>query len=177
MSLGTDGPPKSVDSANLTDSKTALRQGVIALRTENQWLRQQLAAQQEQIDELQAELKRYKNAHTPSSKKGGAGGDGSGHNDSDNDKTDDEKEESAGGDDAASDSSPGRDEGHEGTTRTPPEPKETRIVDNGFCPDCEHILTDQTTTRLKSSLTRRFLSQQLLLSTSLANTSAPAETK
>ena len=49
---------------------------------------------------------------------------------------------SAGGDEAASDSSPGRDEGHKGTTRTPPEPEETRTVDNGYCPDCEHVLTD-----------------------------------
>jgi len=141
VSLGTVGSPNLPISAIRTDSKTALRQEVIELRAENQWLRQQLAAQQEQIDELEAELKQYKNAHTPSSKKGGAGG-GGGHNASDDNEPDDGQEESAGGDDAASDSSPGRDEGHEGTTRTPPEPEETRIVDNGFCPDCERILTD-----------------------------------
>jgi len=68
VSLGTDGSPKSIDSAIQTASKTALRQEVIALRAENQWLRRQLAEQQEQIDELEAELKQYKNAHTPSSK-------------------------------------------------------------------------------------------------------------
>ena len=141
MSLGTDGSPESIDSAIQTASKTALRQEVIALRAENQWLRQQLAGQQEQIDELEAELKQYKNAHTPSSKKGGAGGNG-GHNDSEDDETDDTDEESAGGDEAASDSSPGRDKGHEGTTRTPPEPEETCTVDKGYCHDCEHVLTD-----------------------------------
>ena len=68
MSLGTDGSSESIDSAIQTASKTALRQEVIALRAENQWLRRQLAEQQEQIDELEAELKQYKNAHTPSSK-------------------------------------------------------------------------------------------------------------
>ena len=141
MSLRTDGSSKSIDSAIQTTSKTALRQEVIALRAENQWLRQQLAEQQEQIDELEAELKQYKNAHTPSSKKGGAGRGGS-QNDSNDDETDDEQEESAGGDEAASDSSPGRDEGHQGTTRTPPEPEETCTVDKGYCPDCEHVLTD-----------------------------------
>jgi len=140
VSLGTDGSPKSIDSAIRTDSKTALRREVIGLRAENQHLRQQVAEMSSRIDELEAKLKQYENAHTPSSKEGGAGG-GGGHNGSDDNETDDE-EESAGGDDAASDSSPGRDEGHEGTTRTPPEPEEIRTVDNGFCPDCEHVLTD-----------------------------------
>lgn len=143
MSLGADGSPKSIDSAIRIDSKTALRQEVIALRAENQWLRQQLAAQHERIEELESELKRYKNAHTPSSKQGGAGGSG-GNNSStgDDEDNDTDQEESAGGDDAASDSSPGRDEGHEGTTRTPPEPEETLHVDEGYCPDCDHVLTD-----------------------------------
>ena len=140
MSLGTDGSPISIDSAIRTDSKPALRRKVIGLRTENQWLRQQVAERNARIDQLEAKLKQYENAHTPSSKKGGAGG-GGGRNGSDDNETDDE-EESAGGDDAASDSSPGREEGHEGTTRTPPEPEETRTVDKGFCPDCEHVLTD-----------------------------------
>jgi len=140
VSLGTDGSPKSIDSAIRTDSKTALRREVIRLRAENQHLRQQVAEMSSRIDELEAKLKQYENAHTPSSKEGGAGG-GDGRNGSDDTETDDE-EESAGGGDAASDSSPGRDQGHEGTTRTPPEPEETRTVDNGFCPDCEHVLTD-----------------------------------
>lgn len=73
MSLGTNGSLESTDSAIRTDSKAALRQEVLELRVENQWLRQQRAAQQERIEELEAELKRYKNAHTPSSKQGGAG--------------------------------------------------------------------------------------------------------
>ena len=121
MSLGTDGSPNLSISAIRTDSKPALRRKVIGLRTENQWLRQQVAERNARIDQLEAKLKQYENAHTPSSKKGGAGG-GGGRNGSDDNETNDE-EESAGGDDAASDSSPGREEGHEGTTRTPPEPE------------------------------------------------------
>jgi prefoldin subunit 5 len=62
VSLGTDGSAESVDSAIRTDSKTALRQEVIGLRAENQWLRQQVAERNSRIDELEAELKRYKNA-------------------------------------------------------------------------------------------------------------------
>ena len=99
MSLGTDGSPKSIDAAIRIDSKTALRQEVIALRAENQWLRQQLAAQQERIEELEAELKQYKNAHTPSSKQGGAGGSGGNNSSTDDNEGDDtDQEESAGGD-------------------------------------------------------------------------------
>ena len=97
MSLGTDGSPKSIDAAIRIDSKTALRQEVIALRAENQWLRQQLAAQQERIEELEAELKQYKNA--PSSKQGGAGGSGGNNSSTDDNEGDDtDQEESAGGD-------------------------------------------------------------------------------
>jgi hypothetical protein len=128
VSLGIDGSPKSIDSAIRADSKTALRREVIGLRAENQHLRQQVAEMSSRIDELEAKLKQYENAHTPSSKKGGAGG-GNGRNGSDDNETDD-------------DSSPVCEEGHEATTRTPPEPEETRIVGNGFCPDCEHVLTD-----------------------------------
>ena len=99
MSLGTDGSPKSIDAAIRIDSKTALRQEVIALRAENQWLRQQLAAQQERIEELEAELKQYKNAHTPSRKQGGAGGSGGNNSSTDDNEGDDtDQEESAGGD-------------------------------------------------------------------------------
>jgi len=103
VSLGADGSPNLLNSAIRTDKKTTLRQEniywsteslidsrrivtrrilstvpstSIALRAENHWLRQQVATQQEQIQELKAELKRHKNAHTPSSKQGGAGGSG-----------------------------------------------------------------------------------------------------
>ena len=87
----------------------------------------------------QSSLKQYENPNTPPSKQGGAakspGRDGQ---DGDEDEEDD-----AGGDpDAASDSSPGRSEGHEGTTRPPPEPEEMIRVDQGYCPDCEQILSN-----------------------------------
>ena len=142
VSLEVDGAPVSDDPALRTASETALRREVVQLRAENQWLRQQLAAHQERIDELESELKRYKNAHTPSSKEGGAGGSGGSNSSNSTDEdTDGDQDESAGGD-AATDSSPGREEGHEGTTRTPPEPEETVQVDEGYCSDCDHVLTD-----------------------------------
>jgi hypothetical protein len=100
VSLGANGSPESIDSAIRTDSKTAFRQEILQLRAENQWLRQQLAAREDRIDELESELKKYKNAHTPSSKQGGAGGSG-GNNSSDGDDKDTgtDGQESAGGDD------------------------------------------------------------------------------
>ncbi|WP_082222586.1 IS66 family transposase, partial [Halorubrum halophilum] len=92
--------------------------------------------------QLEARLKQYENPNTPPSKQGGAakslGGDGQ-----DGDEDEESEEDDAGGDpDAASDSSPGRSEGHEGTTRPPPEPEETIRVDQGYCPDCEQILSN-----------------------------------
>ena len=144
MSLGTDGSPESIDSAIQPSSTTALRQELIALRAENQFLRQQIIAQQQQIERLKAKLKRYENAHTPPSEQGGAGGTGGDESPAGEDEEDEpDEEDSAGGDsDAASESSPGRDEGHEGTTRPPPEPDETVQVDEGYCPDCDRVLTD-----------------------------------
>jgi len=145
VSLGADGSPESIDSAIRSNSKTALRQELTALRVENQFLRQQVVAQQQQIEELKARLNRYENPHTPPSEQDSDGGSSSGESGGSDDQEDDpeEDEESAGGDDAASDdSSPGRDEGHEGTTRPAPDPEETRRVDEGYCPDCDRILTD-----------------------------------
>ncbi|MFC4990599.1 IS66 family transposase, partial [Saliphagus infecundisoli] len=147
MALGIGGSPESIDSAIRTEDSTHLRQQHVVQEFENRLLRRQLAVQQQQIDlqqqqikDLQARLKWYENAHTPSSKQGGAGG-SSGNGDSDEEE--ENQEDDAGGDaDAASDSSPGRSEGHEGTTRPPPEPEETIRVDQGYCPDCEHILSN-----------------------------------
>ena len=179
MSLGADGSPKSIDSAIRTDSKTPLRQEVIPFRAENQWLRQQLAAQQARIEELESELKRYKNAHTSSSKRGGAGR--SGRNNSsggDGEDSNSDQEEPAGGDDAASDSSPGRDEGHEGTTRTPSEPEETLHVDEeATVPTVITFSPIRATTFSRSSSTFRSRFQQPLSSTSSVSTSVPVETR
>lgn len=97
-----------------------------------------------EIEEFESERKKYKNAHTPSSKKAGAGDREettpqkvmSGATDSDSDK-----EESTGDVVAASDSLPRHDVGHKGTTRTPPEPEETLHVDEDYCPDCDQVFT------------------------------------
>ena len=44
----------------------------LALLAENAFLRQQNAAQNERIEELDNRLKKYENPHTPSSQQGGA---------------------------------------------------------------------------------------------------------
>ena len=84
MSFETNGSAKSIDLAVQTESKTALRRKIIGLRTENQHLRKQVAEMNNRIVEFEAELKQYKNAHTPSRKKGaaGRGGDHNGPDDS-----------------------------------------------------------------------------------------------
>mgnify|MGYP006876381765 CR=1 FL=1 len=49
---------KNVYQDRRIDSKTPLRRGAIALRTENQYLRQQVIEKDSRIDELEAELER-----------------------------------------------------------------------------------------------------------------------
>lgn len=141
MSLGSRESTESADSVIRTDDSSLLRQQLVIKELENRFLRRQITAQQQEIEQLEARLKQYENPNTPPSKQGGAakspGGDGQ-----DGDEDEESEEDDAGGDpDAASDSSPGRSEGHEGTTRTAPEPEETIHVDQGFCPDCEQILS------------------------------------
>jgi len=138
VSPGSRGSTESIDSVIRTDDSSQLRQQLVIKELENRFLRRQITAQQQEIEQLEARLKQYENPNTPPSKQGGAakspGRDG---------QDGDEDEEDAGGDpDAASDSSPGRSEGHEGTTRPPPEPEETIRVDQGYCPDCEQILSN-----------------------------------
>lgn len=74
MSLGADGSPESIDSAILTDNKSSLQQPLVTLQIERRFLYQYIAAQQQRIEELEAHLKRYENAHTPPSEQGGAAG-------------------------------------------------------------------------------------------------------
>jgi len=141
VSLGIGGSPESIDSAIRTENSTYLRQQLVVQKLENRLLRRQLAAQQQQIEVLETRLKRYENPNTPPSKQGGAAG-SPGSDDSDKEENEDQGDDAGGDADAASDSSPGRDEGHEGTTRPPPEPEETIRVDQGYCPDCEQILSN-----------------------------------
>jgi Transposase and inactivated derivatives len=124
------------------DDSSLLRQQLVIKELENRFLRRQITAQQQEIEQLEARLKQYENPNTPPSKQGGAAK-LPGRDDQDGDEDEESEEDDAGGDpDAASDSSPGRSEGHEGTTRPPPEPEEMIRVDQGYCSDCEQILSN-----------------------------------
>jgi transposase len=143
--------------------ETSLRLQLISTRAENLALRTRVAALEHRNKQLRNRLRRYENSNTPPSKEGGAGAppddddptDQGEHATGDDDRTDDdapsgeteqEQHDDAGGDsDAASDSentSPGRDPGHEGTTRPPPDPDQTVWVDEAHCTDCGCLLTD-----------------------------------
>ncbi|MHC3439990.1 IS66 family transposase [Natrialbaceae archaeon A-gly3] len=141
MSLGIGGSSESIDSAIRTEDSTHLRQQLVIQTLEKRLLRRQVAVQQQQIEQLKTRLKRYENPNTPPSKQGGAAG-SPGNDGSDEEENEDQGDDAGGDADAASDSSPGRDEGHEGTTRPPPEPEETIRVDQGYCPDCEQTLSN-----------------------------------
>jgi hypothetical protein len=118
----------SVDSVIRTDDSSLLRQQLVIKGLENRFLRRQITAQKQEIEQLEARLKQYENPNTPPSKQGGAAK--SPGRDQDGDEDEESEKDDAGGDsDAASDSSLGRSEGHEGTTRTAPEPEETIRVD------------------------------------------------
>jgi len=68
VSLGISGSLESIDSAIRTEDSTLFRQQLVVQELENRLLRHQPAVQQQQIEDLQAQLKWYENAHTPSSK-------------------------------------------------------------------------------------------------------------
>ena len=120
MLSGSDGSPGRSTPAIRSAGRTILPQRDLALLAENAFLRQQNAAQNERIEELENHLKKYENAHTPSSKQGGAGQ----QPQNEESEQDDENDEAGGDSEAASDSSsgPGRNPGHEGTTQSPPDP-------------------------------------------------------
>jgi len=140
MLSGPDGSPGHSTSAIRSVGRTILPQQNLALLAENAFLRQQNAAQNERIEELENRLKKYENAHTPSSKQGGAGQ----QPQNEESEQDDENDDAGGDADAASDSSsgPGRNPGHEGTTQPPPDPDRTVRVGEAYCPDCDRVLTD-----------------------------------
>jgi hypothetical protein len=135
---GPDGSPRSNDPAIRSASRTFLRQQNLALRAENAFLRQQNADLNDRIEELENRLKQYENPHTPSSKQGGAGQQPQNPDSEQND----ENSDAGGVGVAASDSSPGRNPGHDGTTQPPPDPDRTVRVGEAYCPDCDRVLTD-----------------------------------
>ena len=140
MLSGLDGSPGSENPAIRSAGRTIHRQWNLALLAENAFLRQQNAELNERVEELEKRLKRYENAHTPSSKQGGAG-----HQSQNDESEQDDEDDYAGGDaNAASDSSsgPGRNPGHNGTTQPPPDPDRTVRVGEAYCLNCDRVLTD-----------------------------------
>jgi len=90
-----------------------LQKRVEELEEENEELKEKLALKDEKIKRLWKKLQKYRNPHTPSSKKRRSS------------KT---KSKSRG--------SKGRKKGHKGTTRSKPEPEQTIIVEEENCPEC-----------------------------------------
>jgi len=115
-----------------TDDSTLLRQQLVVKELENQFLRRQVTAKQQQIEQLEARLKQYENPNTPPSKQGGAASSPSSDGQTEDEDEEPDEDDAGGDSDAASDSSPGRNKGHEGTTRPAPEPEETIQVEQGF---------------------------------------------
>jgi len=163
VSLALEDSVESVGMTESTTDETSLRLQLISTRAANLALRTRVAALEHHNKQLRNRLRRYENSNTPPSKEGGAGAppddddptDQGEHATGDDDRTDDDapsgeteqdQNDDAGGDsDAASDSentSPGRDPGHEGTTRPPPDPDQTVWVDEAHCTDCGCLLTD-----------------------------------
>ncbi|KXB08441.1 transposase [candidate division MSBL1 archaeon SCGC-AAA382M17] len=84
-------------------------------------LEEKLALKDEKIKRLHKKLRKYRNPHTPSSKKRGSSK---------------SKSSSSGG------GSRGRKRGHEGTTREKPDPEQTVVVEEENCPECGSALED-----------------------------------
>ena len=114
--------------------RTILPQRDLALLAENAFLRQQNAVQNERIEELENHLKKYENPHTLSSQQGGA------RQQPQNEKSEQDKEnDEAGG---GSSFGAGRNSGHEGITRPPPDPDRTVRAGEACCSECDRFLTD-----------------------------------
>ncbi len=92
------------------------------LEKENRELKEKLALKDEKIKRLWKKLRKYKNPHTPSSKKLGSS-----------------KSKSSG----SGGRKRGRKLGHEGTTREKPEPERTVVVEEETCPECGSRLLEE----------------------------------
>ncbi|KXA92233.1 hypothetical protein AKJ64_03680 [candidate division MSBL1 archaeon SCGC-AAA259E17] len=82
-------------------------------------LEEKLALKDEKIKRLHKKLRKYRNPHTPSSKRRGSS----------------KSKSSSSGQEKR-----GRKKGHEGTTREKPEPEQTIIVEEENCPECGSVL-------------------------------------
>lgn len=139
----------------LIERNIELRDENDALRDENQVLKERLDERAEIVAALKAELRQYKNAHTPSSKQrgressgGGSDEAGEGRQTEDDDapcdtdhssgrETEDEEARSNG-----DTTSRGRNPGHEGAHREWPEVDEVVTVSRQFCPCCGDLLDE-----------------------------------
>ena len=65
MSLGSRGSTESIDSVIRTDDSSQLRQQLVIKELENRFLRRQITAKQQEIEQLEARLKQYENPNTP----------------------------------------------------------------------------------------------------------------
>lgn len=111
-------------------------------------LEAQLAVEQERNKRLHRKLRQHDNAHTPSSKKRGtttSGTSGKGERGS----ADGQGEQETLEDEETGQKTPGRNPGHEGTTRTKPDPDRTVVVQEECCTHCGTELDgpDRTTTK------------------------------
>lgn len=123
-----------------------------ALRAKLENRQEELAAERARSKRLRKQLKQYDNAHTPSSKKRGtttsrSGGTTQTGND------DGESDQATLNDDEES-KKPGRKEGHDGTTRSTPDPDRTVVVHEECCANCGTELgdPDRTTTKIIEDL-------------------------
>lgn len=110
-------------------------------------LEEQLAIERDRATRLQKKNRQYDNAHTPSSKQRGTTT--SEPSESSETETDDDDEQTTLGDQQDSQKQPGRNEGHDGTTRPAPTPDRTVVVHEECCGNCGSELDDpdRTTTR------------------------------
>ncbi|KXB08106.1 hypothetical protein AKJ55_01450 [candidate division MSBL1 archaeon SCGC-AAA382M17] len=92
-----------------------LEERIEELEEENKELREKLTLKDEKIKRLHKKLRKYRNPHTPSSKRRGS-----------------TKSKSS----SKSRGGRGRKKGHEGTTRLKPEPEQTIVVEEENCPQC-----------------------------------------
>lgn len=113
-------------------------------------LEAQLAVERERNQRLHRQLRQHENAHTPSSKKRGtttSGANRNGEHGSDDGQGEQATLEVE--DEEAGRKTPGRNEGHEGTTRSTPDSDRTVVVQEECCSHCGTELgdPDRTTTR------------------------------
>ncbi len=72
MSLGSRGSTESIDCVIRTDDSSLLRQQLVVKELESRFLRRQVTAKQQEVEQLEASLKQYEKPNTPPNTQGGA---------------------------------------------------------------------------------------------------------